>query len=155
MESGWDLVTLPLSCSWGIPWNPLPDSQLSSDPVLVLYSHAYQRAWFLNTPGLELQGTPLPRYSYQATAFFLSVGPLISKAVSSSISESQFPHLYNRDNYSASPGLLKEVKQANVYKAFNAAVPGIRNLSVNAGNYYCYYCSWNTHAEKALRDHLN
>ena len=64
---------------------------------MVLYSHAYQRAWFLNTPGLELQGTPLPRYSYQATAFFLSVGPLISKAVSSSISESQFPHLYNAD----------------------------------------------------------
>ena len=51
----------------------------------------------LNTPGLGLQGTPLPRYCYQATAFFLPVGPLISKAVSSSISESQFPHLYNAD----------------------------------------------------------
>ena len=69
--------------------------------------------------------------------------------------ESRFPHLYNRDSYSASPGLLKEVKQANVYKAFNAAVPGIRNHSVNVGNYYCYYCSWNTHAEKAFRDNLN
>ena len=34
-------------------------------------------------------------------------------------------------------------------------MPGIRNHSVNVGNYYCYYCSWNTHAEKALRDHLN
>lgn len=43
---------------------------LTLNSVLILYSHAYQWAWFFNTPGLELQGIPLPRYSYPSNSLF-------------------------------------------------------------------------------------
>lgn len=52
---------------------------------------------FLILLDLSCKGYLSPGTLTQATAFFLSVSLLISKAVSSSISESQFPHLYNAD----------------------------------------------------------
>lgn len=56
------------------------------------------------------------------------------------LSEPQFLHLYNGDDYSSNSGLLKAVKRANVYKALNTAL-NTRTHSVNVGNYYCYYYS--------------
>lgn len=92
LESGWDRLSLPCPAQGAFPGDLLPASPPVSASVPGLYSHACQLAWFSSTPGLVLQGLLLSGESHPSSSL-LSVNPLISRAMSNSLSESRVPHL--------------------------------------------------------------